>query len=329
MPDRTFSEFEDTLHLAAGSFIIIINYINGCPMKFGIALPNYGKYASKELIVKIAKSAEDLGFDSLWVSDHIVMPDSHKGFGEVFYEPLTTLSFVAANTKTIRLGTSVIILPYRNPIVAAKMLSTLDVLSGGRVIFGIGVGWLKDEFDALSVVYKERGENTDEQIEVFKALWTEDLPDFKGKYYKFSEIKFFPKPIQKPFPPIWVGGNSDKAIIRAIRSGDGWHAVGLTPEEMVDKAQFVSESLSKEGRKKSDFVISLRKNLQIYKSKKKLDGRELLRGTPEMISKGIELYSESGVSHLIFQILGAKIDDVIGTMEFFSTQIRPSLNLKS
>ena len=172
------------------------------------------------------------------------------------------------------------------------MLSTLDVLSGGRVIFGIGVGWLKREFDALSVVYGERGEITDEQIEIFKALWTEDMPEFKGRYHKFSEIKFFPKPIQKPYPPIWIGGNSDKAIRRAVKLGDGWHAVGLTPEEMVDKGSYVLESLSKEGKKKSDFVISLRKNLQIRKSKKKLDGRELLRGTPEMISKGIELYIE-------------------------------------
>jgi probable F420-dependent oxidoreductase len=297
-------------------------------MKFGIALSNFGKYAQKESILDIAKSAEDLGFDSLWVSDHIVIPESHKGFGDVFYEPIATLSFVAANTGVIQLGTSVIILPYRNPIVLAKMISTLDVLSGGRVILGVGVGWLEEEFDALGVSYQERGSISDEFIGVLKNLWSNEELSYRGKYYNFSNIKFFPKPLQKPHPPIWIGGNGLVALRRAITLGDGWHPVGLTPDEIEEKRCAVDELQTK--IRSSNFVISLRKNLQIYKSrKKKPDVREPLRGTPEVISKGIESYGESGVSHLVFQILGGKFEDIIHTMEFFSTEIRPSLNLKS
>lgn len=297
-------------------------------MKFGIALPNFGRYAQKESILDIAKSAEDLGFDSLWVSDHIVIPESHKGFGDVFYDPLATLSFIAAETKSIQLGTSVIILPYRNPIVLAKMTSTLDVLSGGRLILGVGVGWLEYEFDALGVSYLDRGPITDECIDVLKNLWVNEEPSYRGRYYNFSNIKFFPKPLQKPHPPLWIGGNGLVAIRRAIALGNGWHPVGLTPAEIREKRRAVRELQTR--IRSSNLVISLRKNLQIYKSKKKRpDVREPLRDTPEMISRSIEQYYESGVSHLIFQILGGQFKDIIRTMEFFSTEIRPSLKLES
>jgi probable F420-dependent oxidoreductase len=297
-------------------------------MKFGIALPNFGRYAQRESIVDIAKSAEDLGFDSLWVSDHIIIPESHKGFGDVFYDPFATLSFVAAKTRSIQLGTSVIILPYRNPIVLAKMVSTLDVLCGGRLTLGVGVGWLEDEFEALGVSYMDRGAITDECIAVLKNLWSSDEPGYRGKYYKFSKIRFFPKPLQKPHPPLWIGGNGLVALRRAILIGNGWHPVGLTPDEIRERRRAVGESQTR--NQSSNFVISLRKNLQIYESKKKKpDVREPLRGTPEMISKGIELYAKSGVSHLVFQILGGRFKDIIHSMEFFSTEIRPFLKLES
>jgi probable F420-dependent oxidoreductase len=300
-------------------------------MRFGVTLPNFGMHAKKDAILKIAKTAEELGFDSLWVSDHIVIPKSHQGFGDIFYEPLTTLTYVAACTIKIHLGTSVIILPYRNPIVLAKMLSTLDLLSGGRVILGVGVGWLKDEFDALGISYEERGPITDECIEVLKVLWTEEEVSFKGRYYNFSGIKFLPRPIQKPHPPIWVGGNSRRGIERAVKSGDGWHSVGLTPEEMKEKVKYVNELLSEKRKKTSDFVVSLRKNLQIKStSKKELKGtedREILRGTPDKIAEGVERYKESGVEHLILQVLGGTLEEVVKAMEVFSRDIKPILKL--
>lgn len=294
-------------------------------MKYGVALPNFGKYAGKESILRIAKTSEELGFDSVWVSDHIIIPDSHDGFGDVFYEPLTTLTFVAAHTSKVSLGTSVIILPYRNPIVLAKNISTLDVLSHGRVIFGVGVGWLKDEFDALGVSYEKRGAITDEYIEVMKALWTEDSPEFMGNYHQFSNLKFLPKTVQKPHPPIWIGGNSKRAIERAASLGNGWHPVGLTPEEVREKAEYAHELLDRKGRKKFDFTISLRKNLQIT-SRKDIDERETLRGTEEKISEGIEQFKEVGVSHLVFQVLARSLEETVRTMEIFSEKINSKLN---
>ena len=150
-------------------------------MQFGLSLPHFWQVASPEAIRRVAQRAEQLGYDGIWVSDHIVIPESAVDrFGSMFYEPLTVLGFAAACTSRIRLGTTVLIVPYRNPVVTAKVLSTLDVLSGGRVTAGMGVGWTEDEFKALGVPFQERGALSDEYIAVFKALWTQDKPAFHG-----------------------------------------------------------------------------------------------------------------------------------------------------
>jgi len=159
-------------------------------MKFGICLPIRLSLTAQDN-VDIAKSAELLGFDSIWASDHVVMPQRHLGsFSEVFYDPFMLLSFIAAETSTIKLGTSVIILPYRNPVVVAKMVATLDGLSEGRVIFGVGPGWMKEEYDSLSVPYEKRGRRTNEYIQALKELWTSDDPEYDGEFCGFSNIKF-------------------------------------------------------------------------------------------------------------------------------------------
>jgi probable F420-dependent oxidoreductase len=296
-------------------------------MKFGLALPNFGKYAEKDPILKIVKTGEDLGFDSIWVSDHVVIPEAHHGFGNVFYEPLTTLTYIAACTNRMLLGTSVIILPYRNPLVLAKMMSTLDVLSGGRIILGVGAGWMKEEFQALGIPYRERGAITDEYIQVLKILWSEEKPHFAGRYCRFSDINFLPRPVQKPHPPVWIGGNSRKAIERAVNLGEGWHPVGLTPDEIKENANCINELLVKKGKSPSEFVISLRKNLQIKTPSEKeiVDERETLRGTPEKIIEGIEKYKNSGVSHFIFHVLSGSLEGMLETMEQFSREIKPAI----
>ncbi len=291
-------------------------------MKFGIALPNFGKYAAKKDILEIAALAEELGYDSLWTSDHVVIPDSHKGFGDVFYDPLITLGFIAASTTKIALGTSVLILPYRNPVVTAKMISTLDALSGGRVILGVGAGWLEDEFRVLGVSYKERGAVTEEYIEILKELWSRDDPAYTGKYLSFSDIKFLPKPRQKPHPPIWVGGGSPIAIERAVRYGDGWHPVGLTPRELKEKADYLKALLPEE--KKKSFIISLRKTLEINEERE-FGEKDTLRGGPEKIIRGIEEYREAGASHLVLHILSGEFSGVLKTMEIFSKKLKPHL----
>ncbi|MEE9238206.1 MAG: TIGR03619 family F420-dependent LLM class oxidoreductase [Thermodesulfobacteriota bacterium] len=290
-------------------------------MKFGIALPHFGKFADKDNITLISRDAELLSFDSLWVSDHIVIPNSHKGFGEIFYEPLITLSYIASLTSKIRLGTSVIILPYRNPVVLSKMISTIDVLSDGRLIFGIGAGWLREEFSSLGVDFDNRDNLTEEFIKVMKVLFEEDDPNYKGQFYNISSIKFLPKPVQKPHPPIWMGGNSNKAIRFALKHTSGWHSVGLIPKEILEKVDYI-KSISNEY--KNELEISTRKNFQITQ-KKVDDKKEVLRGTSDKIIEGLEEYMNAGVSHIVFQILGSNLNEIIKSMETFSVKIKPQL----
>ena len=288
-------------------------------MKFGVAVPNYGKYAAKTEIVKMAQIAEELGFDSIWVSDHVIIPETHKGFGYVFYDPFITLSYIAAQTRKIKLGTSVIVLPYRNPVVLAKMISTLDNLSEGRIILGVGTGWIKDEFDALGIAYEKRGEVTDEIQKVLKILWTEDNPSFKGKHYNFSNIKFRPKPVQKPHPVFWVGGGTKKAIERSVKYGEGWHPVGLTPEELGEKISYLNSLL--ENHKNPDFEVSLRRTIEI--TNKDLSQEEILRGSVEKIVRGIKEYKRIGVDHLLLHFLSGTSEGVLNSMNIFSQEIKP------
>jgi probable F420-dependent oxidoreductase len=240
----------------------------------------------------------------------------------MFYDPLTTLGFLAAKTKKIHLGTSVLVLPYRNPVVLAKMISTLDVVSDGRVILGVGSGWIKAEFDALGVAYDKRGKLTDEYIEIMKELWTSDYPEYNREEFAFSNINFLPKPYQKPHPPVWVGGQSKNSIQRAALFGDGWHPVGLTPEHLKEKVAYLNELLPEE--KRETFVISLRRNVEINEEREFSDD-ETLRGSPEKIMKGIGEYIDAGASHFVLYILSGDLKGVLQTMKTFSTTIMPAI----
>jgi len=290
-------------------------------MKFGIAVPNFGAYAKREQILEISVLAEELRYDSLWVSDHIIIPDSHEGFGDTFLDPLVTLTYIAANTDRIELGTSVLILPYRNPLVLAKMVSTLDTLSQGRVILGIGAGWLEDEFEALGVNFKERGKVTDEYIEIMKELWTSENPEYSGDYIEFSNIKFLPKPYRKPYPPIWVGGESTGAMKRAVKYGDGWHPVGLTPGAFREKAEYLNSLLPAE--KRDGFSLTLRRNIEINEGRE-LSADDTLRGGREKITKGIREYRDAGVTHLVLYILAGDYKGILNTLRVFAEEIRPA-----
>ncbi len=287
-------------------------------MKIGIALPIFGKYAGREEIMEAALAAEALGYDSIWVSDHVVVPDSHNVFGDVFFDPLISLGFIASATSRIELGTSVMVLPYRNPLVLAKSVSSLDALSGGRVVLGVGSGWLKGEFDALGVDFARRGQMTDEYIEIMKELWTSDSPSHEGEYFSFTGIRFEPKPVRKPHPPVWVGGESRRSIERAVTHGDGWHPVGLGPGELAAKAREVRSILPDE--KRESFVISLRRNVEINEGRE-FGPEETLRGTPGKIRDGIEAYREAGVDHLILYVLSGEFEGVLGTMRVLREEV--------
>ncbi len=305
-------------------------------MEFGICLPIRLSLEAQSNI-NIAKRAEELGFDSVWASDHVVMPEKHTGmFSEVFYDPLILLSYIAAETLTIKIGTSVIILPYRNPVVVAKMIATLDVLSQGRVIFGVGPGWMREEYEALSVPYEKRGARTNEYIRAIKELWTNDDPNFDGEYCGFSNIKFYPRPAQEPHPPILIAGSSDYAISRAVELGDGWQPTWVSPEDVEIGISKLHRIADKKGRDLSAFTYSVRNRLHIVDSDyESLNENEaanddppfVLRGTIVEITDYIKSYQDLGVSHIVLDPAAESLDDIFHTMEIVSREIMPDINV--
>jgi probable F420-dependent oxidoreductase len=217
-------------------------------MQIGFNLPNSGPLSAVAAMTEIASQGEAMGFDYLTLTDHVVLPDTkvpgypYSESGEFYedapnerHEQLMGMAYIAAKTTRIRLVAAVLVVPHRPAVLAAKMLATLDVLSGGRLVVGIGAGWLKTEFDAVvTTPFPERGAVTDEYIDAFRVLWTERSPSFAGRYTKFDGIVLEPKPVQQPYPPIWVGGESGPAVRRAARIGDLWYPIGSNNQHLLD-----------------------------------------------------------------------------------------------
>ena len=226
-------------------------------VKFGFDVPVTGPQADPQSIARIARGGEELGFSFAYLSDHVVVPNSITSpypytpdgsvpFGTSFLELLTTLAYVAGVTSSVRLVSSVMVVPYRAAVHTAKTLATLDVLSGGRLTVGVGVGWCREEFEALSAPpFSERGRVTDEYLEAFSELWTSPEPEFAGKHVSFSGIAFEPKPVQKPHPPIWVGGESPPALRRAARIGQGWYPVSYRRSHPLDTLGALKRSIDR------------------------------------------------------------------------------------
>lgn len=202
-------------------------------MKFGIVLPNVGATASRMALIDTLMAAEALGFDSVWVSDHIAIPDSDAGQLGNIYESITTLSYLAGLTRTIKLGVSALVLPQRNPVEMAKSIATLDVLSGGRTIVAAGIGWSEGEFRNLGYSFNDRAQRMSEYLRILRTIWRGQAKvNFQGKYFQLSNMAFSPSPIQTGGPPLWVAGNSIKSLRRAIHLADGWHPLADTPENI-------------------------------------------------------------------------------------------------
>jgi probable F420-dependent oxidoreductase len=205
-------------------------------MKFGLFGINFGACADPDSARRVARAAEEGGFESLWTAEHVVLPDPQAPPSPVppevpFLDPAVALAHVAAHTKTIRLGTGIIILPQRNPLVLAKELASLDIVSGGRLLFGLGIGYLKAEFDALGIPFEDKGARAIEYLAAILALWTQEKPEFQGRFVSFSGIQSQPRPVQKPHPPIVIGGGSKPAFRRAIEHGNGWYGFALDLEK--------------------------------------------------------------------------------------------------
>jgi probable F420-dependent oxidoreductase len=246
-------------------------------VKFGVRVPNSGPLASVVNLVRAAQAAEELGFDSLWVHDHVVwssqMHRHHISSGSSdavtddqtadFYEAITSVAYLAAVTQTIDLGIACLVMPTRNPIYAAKQLATLDHLCDGRLIVGVGLGSKatesSSEFDVFGVPFSARARLTDEYVDVMKTIWREPLASYDGAYVQFKDAEMFPKPKQSPHPPIWVGGWTDHAARRTARVGDGWIPGWLSPSEMARGRELLLRTADEHGRDGNEIVIAVEK----------------------------------------------------------------------
>jgi probable F420-dependent oxidoreductase len=242
------------------------------------------------------------------------------------------MGYLAGATKRIRFVTSVMILPYRNPIVTAKMLASLDVLSGGRVIVGAGVGWMKEEFETIRTEpFEERGRVTDEYIAAYRELWTSDNPTFSGKYCNFSNIIFLPKPVQKPAIPIWIGGHSKQAIRRAARLGDGWHPIGgvptipLEPEDVAKDMSMLREYADKAGRDPKKIRVALKGSLFDREKQIAPGKRRRFIGNAEEIAADIRDYRNVGVDTMIFDVRRPSINETLDRMEWMAKEVFPQV----
>lgn len=313
-------------------------------MSFGCVFPNRGPLATEANLVRFAQTAETLGFDTIWVSDHIIVPTGVKSFypyhpagqmpfvpSEPYWEPLTVMSYLAACTKRVRLGTSVLILPYRNPIVTAKVLATLDVLSHGRVTLGAGVGWMEEEFTALGLTtFANRGAYSDECIGIFRELWTKENPSFRGRFHQFAEIQCEPKPAQRGGIPIWIGGHTPQAIRRAARLGDGWQPIvqrppaDLPPAELQEKIAGLRTQAQRAGRDPKAISIGLGGSIQ-FGDGSGSGARTLFSGTSQEVIEGILRYQEVGVQDFRLDFPSQSFDSLLRAMETFSEKIRPKV----
>lgn len=268
-------------------------------MKFGLFGINFGVAAGVDAMIHIAKAAEASGIESVWTGEHVVLPDprvapSPSDPQTPFLDPAVALSHIAAHTTRLRLGTGVIILPQRNPVVLAKELASVDVVSNGRLIFGLGAGYLEPEFRALGAPFENRGAVTDEAIEAIKALWTMEKPAYKGRYFSFEGIDSQPRPVQKPHPPIVVGGMSRNGARRAARYGNGWYGFLTDIEATAQSLQWI-QSYIESGERPSqmgDIEISATPPMRI---------------TPEVVDR----YEEVGVHRLIAVLNATTLDDAL------------------
>jgi probable F420-dependent oxidoreductase len=252
-------------------------------MQFGIHLPQSGPAASAAAIAAVAEQAESLGFADVWVSDHVVLPkDAEYPPSSYILEPLIALTWAAASTTRVRLGTTVLVLPLRPPVLLAKMLSSLDLMSGGRLVVGAASGWLEQEFDALGVPFEERGARTDETIEVLRRCWNEDPIDHVAPKTGAKLVAMRAKPQPERHIPLWIGGHSEPALRRAVAAGDGWHGAFQSPEKTAPLAARLRRE-----RPDESFTLSMR------------PGWDALRDGEDKISRQLDQYMEAGIQHLL------------------------------
>ena len=297
-------------------------------MKFGVTIPNNWGVEDPRKMLALGPLAEELGYDSVWVMDHLF----NTGFirerleNRPYYHPLSTLSYMAATTSRVLLGTSVLVLPYHNPVELAKYAATLDQVSCGRVVLGVGVGALAEEFQALGIPLRQRGSLTDENIAVMKELWTGAHPSYQSRRWNFSDVRFSPKPLQKPYIPLWIGGASPAAIRRAATMGDGWHPTGLSPEEFSLGRQEIGQLATEANRDPESIAMSLRVEVEVHggPSSARAAGRTRLPGDDlEEVGAALEAYRTAGVEHPVLALNSGDIPAITRLMERIAKEVIP------
>lgn len=316
-------------------------------MRFGFPIPTRGALGTLDTIRRLGEAADRYRYDSVWITDHIVIPQAttstypYSPDGSLdleaaahYLEPLTVMSYLAAVTERVAIGSSVLILPYRNPMLVAKMVATLDVLTRGRVILGVGVGWMREEFQALNLTtFDERGAATDEYIRILRELWTRDRPTYKGRFFSFDAVRFHPKPLQKPHPPIWIGGHTRAAIRRAARLGDGWHPIGLRPpaglhpEEYAQAAADLRSQATAAGRDPRTITLTLRAPIE-FADGDASGSRTPFIGSRDQIVEDIRAYQRLGVRHLVFDFAGPSPDAIVEQLHRFAEEVRPEFRAR-
>lgn len=272
-------------------------------MDVGVFVPLGNGNATPEILRAVGRSVEERGFESIWVPEHVVLFEDYAsaypyspdgkfpgGADTGMLEPLTALTYLAAVTDRVRLGTAICLVPQRNPVYTAKAVTDLDNLSGGRAEFGIGIGWLEEEFAALNVPFAKRGQRTDEYLAVMKSLWTEEVSSFSGELYDLPACSMYPKPVQAPYPPIHVGGESDAAMRRVARDGQGWFSFNRLPGDLAEPLGRLDAILAEHDRSRDDVVLTVCPYFNPV--------------TPEMV----EQYAAAGVDRLVVLCLAFDVD---------------------
>ena len=293
-------------------------------MDIGCHLPTQGPVATRDALMRFCREAESRGIASLWASDHVVFPRTTRGeypggrFPHApdtpYLEPVAVLAAAAMATDRARLGASVFILGHRHPVVMAKMLTTIDTLSNGRLICGVGVGWWEEELTTLGVPFKQRGRHADEILKIFKTLWTADHPTFAGEFFRFDDLGFQPKPVQKPHPPIWVGGNSQGAFRRVVAYGDGWHATFLPPDQLrvgLDKLRAAADAAK---RPFDTIELSMRVGTK----------GALAESRPAIVDQ-LAAYKKLGLTHVMLDIRRDSLTEMLENLDIVAKEIRPAV----
>ena len=300
-------------------------------MKLGICLPHYGRPIEVGRLLQVVRRAEERGLDSVWVTDHVIVPrDANVIYRDHMLDPLAVLPWLAGVTERIALGTSVVILPYRSPIPVAKLLASVDVLSGGRLIVGAAIGWLEGEFDALGVPFRERASRSDEALDLFRTLWTRAEPEIQTRRHRLQGVVFSPLPLQKPRPPLWIGGGSEGAFRRVARFGDGWHATAATHEAFRQGAEAVRRFWREAGRE-GEPVWSLRIPILVDGVHRPavdmalMRGRHALAGSVARVTEELRGFQALGVSHVALEVSYSTYPAILETIDLLAREVKPAL----